>query len=84
MEKREKTVQRKLMAEAVSELLTDERRGELARALVEAMPKSPEWYKLGLALAGEAPGEKRHVEVAVSGVEQYLSALAQAGGTREF
>lgn len=49
------------LAEEMRGLLTDERRRQLALQLVDSMPKSPEWYKLGLRMLGELPPE--HMEV---------------------
>lgn len=64
--KRSAEVRRELraFAEDMREIATPERRYELAEKLLRNMPKSPEWFKLGLRVLGELPPEQMQVQTA--------------------
>ena len=64
--KRSAEVRRELRAlsEDMREIATPERRCELAERLLQNMPKSPEWFKLGLRVLGELPPEQMQVQTA--------------------
>ena len=62
--KRSAEVRRELRAftEDMREAATPEKRYELAEKLLRNMPKSPEWFKLGLRVLGELPPEQMRLQ----------------------
>ena len=56
-------------AEALRAQMNGETREKLASALIVNMPKSPEWYKLGLRMMGELPPEQVDVRATALSTE---------------
>ena len=60
------------IAEEMRGTMTNERRNELARVLIDNMGKSPAWFQLGLRMLGELPPEQMEVSRPAEEVAQEL------------
>lgn len=65
-------------SEIFNSLLTDEKKEELANALLAAMPTSAAWFKLGISLSSWSFSEKKQT------LEELLSELEKNGGQQSF
>ena len=58
---RETQMQTYTMSEQFKAIVSPEKRAELARELLRNMPKSTQWFELGLKMLGELPKEEIEV-----------------------
>lgn len=59
-------------------LLTDEKKEELAAALISSMPTSAAWFKLGISLSSGSFSEKKQT------LEELISELEKNGEQQSF